>query len=143
MSSDYRTTNSTAHVDRNSAFNAYLDKHYINSSIGASLLGYDYFAFLYNFAKEQDKKFIQDTLNIKLSSDFRIEMRRLSVSNGRVDRLHTPEQIFERIISRIESYDLMAAVKLNANKPRIIDSIDYCYSAIFDVISKANRLYYD
>lgn len=93
--------------------------------------------------KEQDKKFIQAILNIKLSSNFRIELRRLSVSNGRVDRLYTPEQIFERIISRIESDDLIAAIKLTANKPRVIGAIDYCYSVIFDVISKANALYYD
>lgn len=145
MSSDYRTTNSTAYFDRNSAFDAYLDEHYINSSIGASFVGYDYFCFLYDFISEQEEKFIQNVLNIDLSSDFRIELRRVSVgaSNGRIDRLYTSEQIFERIISRIESYDLIASVKLNANKPRIIDSIDYCYSAIFDVISKANKLYYE
>jgi len=130
--------------DKFIAFNKYLSIHNIHSLISGSVLGYDYFAHLIDFMKEQDKKFIQNTLNIKPTSFNRIIPIDFSRGSGpiRAKKIWSSEQAFAYILKSVEVDDIIGAVKLSTNKPRIIDSIDCCYSAIFDVISKANRFYY-
>ena len=131
--------------DKFALYNTYLKIRNIHSLISGSGLGYDYFVYLMDFMKAQDKKFIQNTLDIKPISFNRFIPIEFSRGSGPIGakKIWSSEQVFEYILIGVEADDLMGAVKLSANKPRIIDSIDYCYSAIFDVISKANRLYYE
>lgn len=131
--------------DKFALYNTYLKIHNIHWFISGSGLGYDYFVYLMDFMKVQDKKFIQNTLDIKPIYFSWLTPIEFSRGLGPISskKIWSSGQVFEYILKGVEVNDLIGAVKLSANKPRIIDSIDYCYSAIFDVISKANRLYYE
>lgn len=131
--------------DKFALHNTYLKIHNIHSFISGSGLGYDYFVYLMDFMKAEDKKFIQNTLDIKPISFNRFIPIDFSRGSGPIGakKIWSSGQVFEYILKGVEVDDLIGAVKLSANKQRIIDSIDYCYSAIFDVISKANKLYYE